>query len=86
MKSKNDKNPGRQLTPTEAALHNVQNALATADQTQLHNVRTRFEGLVNAYKGDVNGTAMLHMLMAEHSIKVKLKAELHANKAPSVVQ
>ena len=78
--SKNDKNPGRQLTNAEAALLNVQKALESGDQDLLFNVRTRFDGLINAYKDDVHATAMLHMLMAELSIKAKLKAEaLHVS-------
>jgi len=75
MNKNSKKTLERQLTQAEVALHNVQRALASGDQDLLYKVRTRFDGLVNAYKGDVNATAMLHMLIAELSIKAKVASE-----------
>ena len=77
------KAPGRELSQAESALHNVQGTLETADQTKLYNVRTRFEGLINAYKDDAEGVAMLNMLMAEYSLKTKVAQERQS--APAVV-
>ena len=80
--NKNDKNPGRQLTNAEAALLNVQQALDSGDQDLLYKVRSRFDGLVNAYKGDAVATGMINMLMAEHSIKAKIMADsTHTDKS-----
>jgi len=74
--AQNDKDLGRQLSPTEVALRNVQNILASADQDLLFNVRTRFKGLVNAYADDPVGAALLNLLMAEHITKKKLETPI----------
>ncbi len=65
----------RQLTASEAGLLNVQHALETADEGKLYRIRTRFNGLINAYKDDEEALAMLSLLMAEYSLKRKISAE-----------
>lgn len=59
----------RQLTPTEVALKHTQDMLREANQEKLFHVKTRFVGLLNAYKEDEEATGMLNLLMAEYALK-----------------
>ena len=72
----NKKHLGRELSPAEAQLLNIQEALDQAPQKKLFNVRTRFEGLLNAYADDQEATTMLKFLMAEYSLQQKVNSEV----------
>jgi len=72
---RNDKDLKREMSQAEVALLHVQQTLEQAPQDKLYQVRTRFDGLVNAYKGDKEAQAMLKFLMAEHGLKEKVQQE-----------
>ena len=60
---------GKPLSTAEVGLANIQNLLETADKDLLFKVRTRFDGLVNAYECDPVAFALLNLLMGEHLTK-----------------
>ena len=74
----------QRVTPIEISLKNIQEILKDADQESVNPVRTRLNGLINAYKNDVESTAILHLLMAEYTLKSKI--ELEAKYGRSAVQ
>ena len=71
----NGKKIQRELSQAEVQLLNIENTLAQAPQEKLHNVRTRFDGLINAYSDDPEATAMLRFLMAEYNLKQQIQME-----------
>ncbi|RKZ94643.1 MAG: hypothetical protein DRQ46_09615 [Gammaproteobacteria bacterium] len=73
--TKNDKDQKRELSQAEVALFHVRKTLEQAPEDKLYQVRTRFDGLVNAYKGDAEAQAMLKLLMAEHGLNEKVQME-----------
>ena len=62
-------------TQSELELMAIQDILSVADQNKLYLVRSRFDGLFNAYKDDVEATTMLKFLMAEYSVKQRVQQE-----------
>ncbi len=73
--SKNDKDLQREMSQAEVGLMHVQQTLEQAPQDKLYQVRTRFEGLIHAYKGDSEAQTMLKFLMAEHGLLEKVRQE-----------
>lgn len=63
------------MTPVEVSLQQIKDTLIDADQKKVYNIRTRFEGLVTAYDNDIESTAILHLLMAEYTLELKIKME-----------
>lgn len=63
------------ITKLELSLHNIRVTLSQAPQDKLHNVKTRFDGLLNAYKDDEEATTMLTFLMAENGLERRLQVE-----------
>ena len=62
-------------TPIEISLQSIKDTLQEASQDKLFSIRSRFNGLINAYKDDVEATAILHLLMAEHTLETKIAIE-----------
>ena len=65
----------RRVTPIDISLQNIKDTLQEADQDKLFHIRVRFNGLINAYRDDIEATAMLHLLMAEHTLEEKIAIE-----------
>ena len=57
----------------EKQLQAVEELLSEADQREVYLIRSRFTGLINAYKNDDGAIAILTLLMAEFGIKARMK-------------
>jgi len=64
------------VTPVEQSLKNIQEILIEADQENVYPIRTRLNGLINAYKNDIESIAILHLLMAEYTLISKIEMEV----------
>lgn len=65
----------RRCTAIEQSLLNIQGMLSDGDQGKVYPIRTRLDGLINAYKDDIESMAILHLLMAEYTLKSKIEME-----------
>ena len=65
----------QRITPIEISLQNIRDTLYEANQDKLFHIRGRFNKLINAYKDDIEATAMLRLLMAEHTLEEKIAIE-----------
>jgi antitoxin component HigA of HigAB toxin-antitoxin module len=65
----------RELSVAEIQLMRIKDTLKQAPQDKLHKVRSRFDGLLNAYKDDEEAIAMLRFLMAEYSLTQQVQME-----------
>ena len=68
----------RRVTPIDISLQNIKDTLQEANQDKLFPIRIRFDGLIKAYRDDIEATAMLHLLMAEHTLEEKIAIEARA--------